>query len=38
MTKPLFPASHLRLKRAYEPAAPDDGVRILIDRLCGLAG
>src|SRR3546814_4876991 len=23
----------LKLKRAYEPAAPDDGVRILIDRL-----
>src|SRR3546814_3577537 len=22
----------LKLKRAYEPAAPDDGVRILIDR------
>ncbi|MVT64877.1 DUF488 family protein [Bradyrhizobium pachyrhizi] len=33
MTKPLFPASHLRLKRAYEPAEPQDGVRILIDRL-----
>ena len=33
MTRPPFPASHLRLKRAYEPAAPDDGVRILIDRL-----
>lgn len=33
MTKPLFPASHLRLKRAYEPATSDDGVRILIDRL-----
>ena len=28
-----FPASHLRLKRAYEPASPDDGARILIDRL-----
>ena len=28
-----FPASHLRVKRAYEPASPDDGVRILIDRL-----
>ncbi|GAA4332978.1 DUF488 domain-containing protein [Pigmentiphaga soli] len=23
----------LRLKRAYEPAGPDDGVRILVDRL-----
>ena len=33
MTRPPFPAPHLRLKRAYEPAAPDDGVRILIDRL-----
>ena len=33
MTEPPFPASHLRLKRAYEPAEPDDGVRILIDRL-----
>lgn len=33
MTKPSFPASHLRLKRAYEPAEPKDGVRILIDRL-----
>lgn len=33
MTRPPFPASHLRLKRAYEPPAADDGVRILIDRL-----
>ena len=33
MTKPHFPASHLRLKRAYEPAAAGDGTRILIDRL-----
>ncbi|OJW22000.1 MAG: hypothetical protein BGO49_14545 [Planctomycetales bacterium 71-10] len=33
MTKPSFPASHLRLKRAYEPAEPEDGVRILVDRL-----
>ena len=33
MTKPPFAASHLRLKRAYEPAEPEDGVRILIDRL-----
>jgi uncharacterized protein YeaO (DUF488 family) len=23
----------LRLKRAYEPAVPDDGVRVLVDRL-----
>ncbi|MEO7400391.1 MAG: DUF488 domain-containing protein [Polaromonas sp.] len=28
-----IPASHLRLKRAYEPPAPGDGTRILIDRL-----
>ncbi|MBS1799518.1 MAG: DUF488 domain-containing protein [Acidobacteria bacterium] len=33
MSKSSFPASHLRLKRAYEPASPGDGVRILIDRL-----
>ena len=33
MTKPAFPAAHLRLKRAYEPVASDDGKRILIDRL-----
>ncbi|WHZ21184.1 MAG: DUF488 domain-containing protein [Nitrospira sp.] len=33
MTRPPFPVSHLRLKRAYEPVASDDGVRILIDRL-----
>lgn len=33
MSKPPFPASRLRLKRAYEPAAEDDGVRILVDRL-----
>lgn len=33
MTRPPIPASHLRMKRAYEPAAPDDGVRILVDRL-----
>ncbi len=25
--------SHFRLKRAYEPATPEDGVRILVDRL-----
>jgi uncharacterized protein YeaO (DUF488 family) len=33
MTDSSIPASHLRLKRAYEAAEPDDGVRILIDRL-----
>ena len=30
---PKIPASHVRIKRAYEPPAPDDGTRILIDRL-----
>ena len=33
MTATAIPASHLRLKRAYEPAGPDDGARILVDRL-----
>lgn len=33
MTATSIPASHLRLKRAYEPAEPDDGTRILVDRL-----
>jgi len=33
VTKPPFPASHLRVKRAYEPAASDDGTRLLVDRL-----
>jgi len=28
-----IPASHVRIKRAYEPPALDDGARILIDRL-----
>ena len=32
MTREL-PASRVRLKRAYEPAAPEDGVRVLVDRL-----
>lgn len=27
------PSANLRLKRAYEPAEPGDGVRILVDRL-----
>jgi uncharacterized protein YeaO (DUF488 family) len=27
------PASHLRLKRAYAPVSPEDGVRVLVDRL-----
>lgn len=28
-----IPPDQVRIKRAYEPAAPDDGTRILIDRL-----
>jgi uncharacterized protein YeaO (DUF488 family) len=28
-----IPASHIRIKRAYEPPTHDDGTRILIDRL-----
>ena len=28
-----IPASHVRIKRAYEAPAPEDGERILIDRL-----
>ena len=27
------PASHIQIKRAYEPPAPGDGKRILLDRL-----
>ena len=26
-------AGHVRLKRAYEPPGPDDGTRVLVDRL-----
>ena len=33
MTAHAVPASHVKLKRAYEPADPDDGTRILVDRL-----
>lgn len=33
MTLPPVPASHVRLKRAYAPADPGDGVRLLVDRL-----
>lgn len=33
MIDPPFPLANLRLKRAYVPAAPGDGVRILVDRL-----
>src|SRR4051794_37000781 len=32
MTQELA-AGHVRLKRVYEPAASDDGVRVLVDRL-----
>lgn len=28
-----IPASHIRMKRAYEPPAADDGACVLIDRL-----
>jgi uncharacterized protein YeaO (DUF488 family) len=31
--KQSIPADRIRLKRAYEPPAPDDGMRLLIDRL-----
>lgn len=33
MTRSSIPAAHLRLKRAYEAAGPEDGARILVDRL-----
>lgn len=33
MSASAIPAAHLRLKRAYEPAEPSDGTRILVDRL-----
>lgn len=33
MKKTSIPDTNLRLKRAYEPAESDDGVRILVDRL-----
>jgi uncharacterized protein YeaO (DUF488 family) len=33
MTTHIVPAEHLRLKRVYEPPSPEDGVRILVDRL-----
>lgn len=31
--KPAIAAENIRLKRAYLPAAADDGLRILVDRL-----
>lgn len=33
MAKGRVPGGKVRLKRAYEPPAPEDGVRILVDRL-----
>ncbi len=33
MTAQAIAAGHLRLKRAYEPPAPEDGTRVLVDRL-----
>ena len=33
MSSPSIPSSHISFKRAYEPAASEDGYRILIDRL-----
>ncbi len=33
MTDTAIPATHLKLKRAYAPAEPSDGKRILVDRL-----
>lgn len=33
MTAHAIPAVHVRLKRAYEQPAADDGTRILVDRL-----
>jgi uncharacterized protein YeaO (DUF488 family) len=28
-----IPAAHIKLKRAYDPPSPEDGARILVDRL-----
>jgi uncharacterized protein YeaO (DUF488 family) len=33
MTMHAVPAAHVRLKRVYEPALPEDGMRVLVDRL-----
>ena len=33
MTSRKIPAANVRLKRAYEPPSPEDGTRILVDRL-----
>jgi uncharacterized protein YeaO (DUF488 family) len=33
MTTQSMPASHVKLKRVYDPVSPEDGVRVLVDRL-----
>lgn len=33
MTSPEIPPANIKLKRAYELAEPEDGVRLLVDRL-----
>jgi uncharacterized protein YeaO (DUF488 family) len=33
MTSGAVPAARVKLKRVYEPAEPDDGIRVLVDRL-----
>ncbi len=33
MTEPPVSAGHIRLRRAYDPPTPEDGVRVLVDRL-----
>lgn len=33
MTGVEIPPAHIKLKWAYEPAGPEDGVRLLVDRL-----
>ena len=33
MSRHAVPPGHIRLKRIYEPASPEDGVRVLVDRL-----
>ncbi|MGA8494718.1 MAG: DUF488 family protein [Xanthobacteraceae bacterium] len=32
-TRPKKTAGHFRIKRIYEPASKDDGLRVLVDRL-----
>lgn len=33
MPRTPVPAAQVKLKRVYEPASPDDGTRVLVDRL-----